>query len=289
MTCSVLIAAWQAASTLPRTLESLRGQTWTDWELVVIEDGSDDGTRDVVAAFAASASQPVRYERNPANLGVAATRTRLLAAARGEWVAFLDADDRWLPSHLADLHACLEAGHTLAISGITWWDAERDAAEFDYVPGARHLAQPRRSLFDHSFIQTSSSVAFRRAEFARVGPFAEDLRIGEDRDYWFRMLEGGRTVGCTDRATCRYLKHAAGAMTRTRRVAADTVRFYERHRQSPDIPAAHARERLSRALRDHGRLERAHDPAAARRAFLRAWRLRPWSFDLPFRALFAGF
>lgn len=275
-TVSVLVAAYQAAPFLPAALASLRAQTHRAWELVVVEDGSRDGTEEIVHTFAASVSQPVRYENLGANRGVAAARNRLLARAGGDVVAFLDADDVWEPAHLAGLVATLARGHALAFSGIVQWDAAARRSLGVYRPAAALVARPRRGLFLRSFIHTSSCVALPRAVVGRTGTFDETLRIGEDRDFWFRALADGGTLACTGLDTCRYTKHSGSSMTRTLRVAEDTVRFYEKHAAARDIPARLRRQLLADARWNLARLLRREQPAIAASLGWRAWRARPW-------------
>ena len=288
MTFSVLIAAYRADRFLPQALASVAAQTHRDWELVVVEDGSRDATEAIVSAFAAAAApRPVRYANLGENRGVAAARNRLLELAAGEAVAFLDADDRWGPDHLAGLAAALAAGPALAVSALERWDGDADRTLGFHQPTPAQLRAPYRALFARSFIETSSCVALPRATLARVGRFDETLRIGEDRDYWLRALAAGGALGFSPAPTCRYTKHAGSSMTRTRRVAEDAVRFYEKHLRAPGIPRTVARRALAAALRTLGRLARRENPAAARAAFLRGWRVWPAALDLPLRALAA--
>lgn len=296
MKISVLIAAYRAERFLPAALASVAAQTHLDWELVVVEDGSRDATEALVRAFATTvAPRPVHYANLGVNQGVAAARNRLLELSTGEAVAFLDADDRWRPEHLAGLAAALApvsaSGHSaaLSVSALERWDGDADRSLGFHQPTPNQLRDPYRALFQHSFIETSSCVALPRATITRVGRFDQSLHIGEDRDYWLRALSAGGALGFSPAPTCRYTKHAGSSMTRTRRVAEDTVRFHEKHLHAPGLPPALARHALAAALRTLGRLARRDDPAAARAAFLRAWRLRPLALDLPLRAATAFF
>ena len=275
-TVSVLIAAYNAAAFLPAALASLRAQTHRTWELIVVEDGSHDGTEALVLGFAAEVDQPVRYENLGRNRGVAAARNRLLELAEGDILAFLDADDVWQPTHLATLLPCLARGHALVFSAIERWDATTRRSLGAHCPAAGLLAAPRRGLFVRSFIQTSSCVALPRRIAARTGHFDETLHIGEDRDYWFRALAGGGTIACTGTATCRYTKHAGNSMNRSLRVAEDTVRFYEKHAEAADIPPGLRRRCLADARWTLARLLRRTAPAEARALAWRAWRATPW-------------
>src|SRR5688572_7380498 len=97
---SICIPAFHAENFLPAALESVRAQRFTDWELIVTEDGSRDSTEEIVREFARTVSQPVRYDRHEQNLGRPATRNTGIAAATAEWIALLDADDVWTTGHL---------------------------------------------------------------------------------------------------------------------------------------------------------------------------------------------
>ncbi|MEA2126414.1 MAG: hypothetical protein QOI80_3196 [Solirubrobacteraceae bacterium] len=93
---SVIMPARDAAATLPETLASVRGQTVSDWEVVLVDDGSGDDT----AAIARAADERVRVVRNATSVGPSRARNRALREARGELVAVLDADDLWKPTYL---------------------------------------------------------------------------------------------------------------------------------------------------------------------------------------------
>ena len=275
-TVSVLIAAYNAAPFLPAALAGLRAQTHRTWELIVVEDGSNDGTEDLVREFAAEVDQPVHYENLGRNRGVAAARNRLLELAQGDFLAFLDADDIWQTTHLATLLPGLIQGHALVFSAIERWDASTRRSLGTYSPAPALLAMPRRGLFVHSFIQTSSCAALPRRIAARTGRFDEALHIGEDRDFWFRALADGGTVACTGTPTCRYTKHATSSMNRSLRVAADTVRFYEKHALAGDIPSTLRRRCLADARWTLARLLHRTEPREARALAWRAWRATPW-------------
>ena len=96
---SIVIPLWNKAPYVGRCLDSVAAQTYRDFEAVVVDDGSTDDGPERVAAYA---DGRIRLVRQP-NGGVAVARNRGVSEARGEWVAFLDADDEWAPDHLATL------------------------------------------------------------------------------------------------------------------------------------------------------------------------------------------
>ncbi len=99
-TVSVIMPAYGAERTISASIQSVLDQTFPDFELLVIHDCSPDGTRAVVEGLVRTDSR-IRLIDNPRNLGVAATRNRGVALARGEWIAFLDSDDLWHPEKLS--------------------------------------------------------------------------------------------------------------------------------------------------------------------------------------------
>jgi len=289
MKISVLIAAYHAAPTVAKAIASVQAQTHDDWEIVVVEDGSDDGTKAIVNAAATAGSQAMRYENLGTNQGVAAARNRLLQLATGDAIAFLDADDWWSADHLQRGAGHLAAGASLVAMGVQRFDLATQQTIGEVRPPARLEIDPVATLFDESVIFTSSCVLLSREIQIRTGSFDIDFRVGEDRDYWLRAaLAGGRFV-IEPALTCHYAKHASSTMANTLLVATQVVRFYEKYFYLAAVPAAVRRRLLARSLKSEGRLLRATDPRTSARLLWRAWRLTPGDVALvPHLALSSG-
>ena len=277
MKISVLIASYHAAPTIGRALASVLTQSHQTWELIVVEDGSHDGTEQLVEAFALGCKNPVHYENLGVNQGVATARNRLLALATGDAVAFLDADDWWSLDHLENLAAALTAGADLVVAGVQVFDLANDEERASVLPPDALTTDPVATLFKESVIITSSSVALSRETVRRTGDFDSRFRVGEDRDYWLRAALTGATVRIASAITCHYAKHAGSTMARTLLVASENVRFYEKHRALTAVPASKRDTHLAAALVIEARLLRATDDSASLELLLRAWRLRPLS------------
>lgn len=180
---TVLIPFHNRAPYLREAIDSLLRQTFTDFELLAVDDGSTDGGAELVAAY----SDPrVRLIRNEGNLGIAATRNRGVAAARGEYLAFLDSDDRALPRRLAHQAAFLDnhPDHAAVGAWIEWIDETgRRTGRIKRKPvSARQIAAER--LF-RSGIENSTAMA--RTEILRRYKHREDLELGSDYDLWARI------------------------------------------------------------------------------------------------------
>ncbi len=288
MKISVLIAAYRAGPTIAASLASVRAQTHADWELVVVEDGSHDGTEATVRSAARAGPQVVRYENLGTNRGVAAARNRLLALATGDAVAFLDADDQWTPDHLQRGATHLAAGAELVATGVGVFDLATGRRLGRTTPPEALISDPIATLFAESVIVTSSSVLLSRGLTRRAGQFDEAFRVGEDRDYWLRAALAGGRFAIEPAFTCQYAKHNGSTMHRTQLVAAQTVRFYEKHAELGAVTAAHRRRQLARSLKDEARLLRQTDPRGSVRRLRRAWGLTPGDASLPAHLLYSS-
>lgn len=187
---SLCVPTFNRAHMLGRTLGSLLQQTFTDFELVVVDDASSADTTDVVRAFH---DPRIRYYRNPANLGLYPNWNRCLGLARGEYVAIYHDHDVYDLRIVERSVAVLAAHPSVAFvyTGVrmvdgsgqvveTWVEEWRPAV----VPGrwvARRMAR-RWSSFVHA-----STVMVRRNAYARVGTYAEDLGLPGDMDMWVRL------------------------------------------------------------------------------------------------------
>ena len=186
---SVLIPVFNTARYLDAALESVCTQSFTDLEIVAIDDGSTDASGAILAAFAAREPR-CRVITRP-NRGLIATRNELLATARGEFVAWMDSDDIALPTRIARQHAILLADPALVCVGC-------DARLID----ARGRPLGRESFpAGHDAIvaeqATGAGLRFpttmvRREVALAVGGFREPFRMGEDLDFLLRVAERGR-------------------------------------------------------------------------------------------------
>jgi glycosyltransferase involved in cell wall biosynthesis len=179
---SVIVPTYNRAHLLPRALDSILRQDFKDFEVIVIDDGSTDATRDVVDSYV-QVDPRVSLLVQPENAGVSAARNRGMHQARGELIAFLDSDDEWLPGKLRRqvaffAHAPPEVGllygavHTLGRECWTFHPLHRGNI---YVV-----------LLEQNVIHGTSGVMLRRDVVARVGGFPPMPAI-EDWDYWIRI------------------------------------------------------------------------------------------------------
>jgi glycosyltransferase involved in cell wall biosynthesis len=150
---SIILPTYNRAAFLPEAFASICAQTWLDWELIIIDDGSTDNTEALTKKFQATIPQRVVYRRY-SNQGAYAARNLGLDHASGNYIAFFDSDDVWLPHHLRD---CVEALET--------------HAEVDWVYGAAQLIDytTRRVLTENCFILKGKPRPFMNLHRRQVG------------------------------------------------------------------------------------------------------------------------
>jgi len=202
---SVVIATYNQARWLGEAIEDVRRQTFRDWELVVVDDGSTDSTRAVVARH--EDDPRVRYLFQP-NQERSAARNRGIAATSGRLLAFLDADDRWLPEKLAKQVVALAASPDAAFCYT--------AARFVDGSGAPlPVRKPPRSVAGRIFpclvranLVILASVVARRDRVEEVGGFDTTLPVYgcEDWDLWLRLARR-RPVAVVDEELTLYRQH----------------------------------------------------------------------------------
>jgi glycosyltransferase involved in cell wall biosynthesis len=183
---SVIIPAYNHGHHLPAAIRSVREQKWPALEIIVVDDGSTDETARVMEELA---GEDLRYIRQK-NSGAAASRNRGIGESDGEWIAFLDADCRWLPGKLEkQLRVLEEEKADFAYHGCVIVDEEGNTLKT--IP-----AEPQENLVGAliwgNFLPTSS-VMVRRACLEKVGGFDETLpTLGEDWDLWLRLAANYR-------------------------------------------------------------------------------------------------
>lgn len=183
---SVVIPLYNKERFVERAVESVLTQTWTNYEVVVVDDGSTDDGPSVVAKYLGPKVRLIRQR----NSGVSAARNRGIAEARMPWIAFLDADDEYLPTRL---ERCAEfiakfpnigAVYTGVVhrtfSGPAVLDSTRSSEGMvvDYLRFS--IDGPGRGMY-------TSGVTVRADVFSSAGYFADGVKIGEDTDMWFRV------------------------------------------------------------------------------------------------------
>lgn len=182
---SVLIPTHNRARLLRQAIDSVLAQSFQDFEIIVIDDASDDDTQTAVADIG---DLRVRYFKNAENRGEGASRNAGIAHSTGEYIAFLDDDDMWLPEKLAlqvDVLDRCPARVGAVYTGYFRVDMESGATIA--AVGAEKRGDIFADLRAQNWVGSPSAVLLRRECFDKAGLFDEKLRFGPDYDMWIRI------------------------------------------------------------------------------------------------------
>ena len=184
---SVIVAAYQAAGTIARALESIATQTLKPREVIVVDDGSTDGTFEAAEAFALSMNGiALRVFRTVTNQGAGAARNRAIVESSGAFLAFLDADDEWLPEKLERSMSFLEGSDYRFVAHDYWSGDKGRAVHHACERRFREHADPFVGLYRTGYVPSCSVVARRDAVLA-AGGFDSSLANAQDFDLWLAM------------------------------------------------------------------------------------------------------
>lgn len=196
---SVIVPTHNRLAKLRRALASLEQQSLRSFELILVDDGSTDGTADYVASGHLAADFPgipeIRALRNEPGVGAGEARNQALVLAQGELIAFLDDDDVWLPECLEEQARRLDRNPSA--SACVACHLEFDSESHTREPDLEMLLEyddPLVYLMTESFVHSMSMLAARRSAFDQVGLLNPDLSVTHDWDWCIRLLLAGKTL-----------------------------------------------------------------------------------------------
>jgi glycosyltransferase involved in cell wall biosynthesis len=278
---SVVLPAYDAEAFITQALDSVGAQSEGDYEIVVLDDGSRDGTSEAVRRWHAQHDARSLRLHAQDNRGIGAARNAAIAHADGQWIAFLDADDLWLPPKLARVRAFLARHPDVDLVCHDEWlvDGSGTRRRLRHGPHTRY----HDLLFKGNVLSTSATVV-RSASVRAVGGFPEDLRYNghEDYDLWLRLARSGCRFAYLHEILGHYRVHAGGITSRAEEHCVNGLNVLEAHYRT--LPAPRMRERYSirrrRAATIRGAVRtllRQRDERAARRLLALAAREDPLS------------
>lgn len=189
MTFSVIIPLYNKSPYVRKTVESVLRQTFDDYELVIIDNGSNDGSSEIVASFTDPRIRIVRLEEN---VGVSNARNKGVELSTAPYITFLDADDWWEPTFLEEMRGLIERHPDAGIYGTGYYIVKNSkkrlapiGVDEGFIEGEiNYCAVYAKTL---CMPLTSISVAIPRAVFDESGGFKPHLKLGEDFDLWIRI------------------------------------------------------------------------------------------------------
>ncbi len=228
---SVVVTTFNRAKLLAETLDSIRAQTYTDFELIIVDNMSEDGTQEYVASLA---DPRIRYFRNPNNGVIAVNRNYGIQQARGKYIAFCDDDDLWLSDKLRQQVALLEQKPDVA---MCYTNAESFVC--DRVIRKRMSSRCIRRnhffrLLRGNFISNSSTLV-RRQIFQEIGLLATNPMLFEDYEMWLRIARHHQLAGI-EASLIRYRVHLNNASGNRAAATLRAIRTLRSSAESLDLP-----------------------------------------------------
>lgn len=278
---SVVIPAFNVASVIRETLESVRRQTFQDFETIIVDDGSTDDTAAIVRQFCETDARFKLVAQS--NAGVSVARNQGILKARGEWIALLDGDDLWFPEKLECQMALSreDPRANFLFTNFYFWDGRRDLSLM--YPDNQPLPDgdtTRRLVFDYTYL--TSTVAVRRRTLLEVNLFDPEMLMAQDWDLWLRIAEHGIWARGVREPLVRYRRWPGSSTVANQLKSLDynALAFEKRLRatQRADLLPLYRRSlAVVQINREMLRLRRSveSDPAALPPFIWRAWRLDP--------------
>lgn len=181
---SIIIPTYNRAKLLSEAIESALSQTYQDFEIIVIDDGSMDNTNEMIELYIKKHPQKVNYFYQ-VNKGLSSARNSGIRKARGEYIAFLDSDDRWLPNKLEIQMKIIDEEKVDFVYSYAYVEIDgRMSTQFKPSAPALNFYD----LFVKGKSLVISTVVIKRDYIEKAGMFDETLRVAEDCDLWIRVL-----------------------------------------------------------------------------------------------------
>ncbi len=250
---AAIIPAYNAARFLPHALDSVLRQTYSDWEVVVVDDGSTDNTREVAEAAIPTFGGRLRYVYQP-NRGVSAARNTAIRNTNASLIALLDADDIWEPNRLQLGLEVMDSQPEVGLvhGKIARIDVAGNILGHPPAPSRKYL---EGSIAKHIYCRRAHllapTVLFRRSCLDRVGYFDETMHTTEDRDLWFRIAQH-YAVGYIDQVIARYRISPNSATKDWQRMRTWQTYFVEKHYKCGTVSRLAACQAKASIYRERG-------------------------------------
>jgi GT2 family glycosyltransferase len=277
---SVVIPAYNAAAYIPEALQSVFAQTYSDFEVVVVNDGSPD-TPALEAALKPFGDRIIYFKQE--NRGPSAARNLGIQRGRGEFVAFIDSDDIWLPEYLAEQMQLFAAQPALDVVGAdmsTYGNADVHPTTLTTRPGSGQENISLKDLLLLDYVLLPSCTVARHSALLGAGLFDETIVRGEDWDLWLRIAHKGGRIVARRRVLGLRRVHAGGLTRAAWETLKDEIRVLNKWKETAGIPPD-IRELLDQKLAqvnayvdlaEGKKLLRGGDALGARAALERAYR-----------------
>jgi len=232
---TVIVPTYNRSGCILDAIKSILNQTFQNFEIIIVDDGSTDNTHEILQPFLMRFSEKIKYYYQR-NSGAPAAKNTGIRESKSDIIAFLDSDDIWLPDKLEKSLAFLEQNNYQWVTTAAYRQngANREIRkipnEFLQRKGEEIALLKNGIFFFSSVLIIPSGVMLRKICFQKVGLFDESLRVGEDTDMWLRLEESGLIGGYIDEPLFIYRVHSGG-MTKVKTSSAlnDHINLAAKH------------------------------------------------------------
>jgi glycosyltransferase involved in cell wall biosynthesis len=206
---SVIIPSRNRCERLAGAIESVMKQSWSNIEVIVVDDASTDDTPQYLAGLLNDGGILLKVVRNEIAQGGSGARNQGIALAQGQYVAFLDDDDVWLPEKLTRQIGMMKANPSASAASCSFWVQHSSGKR-----ALKHVVMPRESqqILHTNHLGGASMCLTTRQMLIDIGGFDATLRSGQDWDLWIRLNDRGRVVVCAD-PLVSYIYHQGVSIT----------------------------------------------------------------------------
>jgi glycosyltransferase involved in cell wall biosynthesis len=268
-TVDIIIPAYNAAKYLTAAIASVLTQTYEDWRIVLVNDGSTDATGDIAAQFQQQLGEKMLVITQP-NAGMSAARNVAIRSSSAEFLAILDADDVWLPCRLTESLKSFASRPQAGISyGLNARIDEHGSVFATFAGNPRHAeGKIAPAIFMRRVELPCVTVTLRRRCIEEVGLFDESMRGTEDRDLWFRIALRDE-VAFVPKVIAHYRASPNSISTDLDRMLTSQLQFIRKHTGKPGCGFIPTRIAVSRVYKQcgEGLLERGHPWKAVKSSF----------------------
>ena len=229
----IIIPAYNAARYLPAAIESVITQTFEDWRIVLVDDGSTDNTAEVVTPYIDRLGPKLLYVKQ-ANAGLPAARNAAIRNSSSEFLALLDADDVWLPCRLEESLKAFENRPQVGMAYGFNSRIDTQGTVIDTFANRQKYAEGRIApyIYMRRVNLPCPTITFRRKCVDEVGPFDETMRATEDRDMWLRIALRYE-VALVPKLLAHYRTSPEAMTTDSDRMLKAQLQFIEKHYGAP--------------------------------------------------------
>ena len=202
---SIIMPSYNTAQYISETIQSVLGQTYKNWELIIVDDCSTDDTDDILKQYLAD--NRIRYIKNKVNSGAAVSRNRALREARGKWIAFLDSDDLWLPEKLEEQISFM-VKNKYSFSYTNYIEIDENS-----VPAGRNVTGPKRITKHgmHNYCWMGCLTVMYDAETVGLIQIA-DIKKNNDYAMWLKVC-GKADCYLLNKTLAKYRRGRAGSIS----------------------------------------------------------------------------